>query len=108
MAQGPAPARSSLVFGVPLAVALTLAGCGFLGFHNRVGLRRAVVILALLAVAGTGGAVVWANAPRPEVPATEYKGRVVLEVVDDGDTVKMIPPRDMLVPAAHLVPQASR
>jgi hypothetical protein len=107
MAQGPAPARTSLVYGVPLAMVLALAGCAFLGVHNRIGVRRAEVLLALLAIVGTGGAYVWANAPQPEVPATQYKGRVVLEVVDGGDTVKMILPRDMLVPAARIVPQGS-
>jgi hypothetical protein len=108
LAQRVTPARSSLVFGVPLAVAFGIAGCGLLGVHNRLGVRRVVMILALLAVAGMSGAVVWAKAPRPEAPPAQYKGRVVLEVGSEGETVKMILPRDMLVPPARIVPQGSR
>jgi hypothetical protein len=107
LAQRAAPARSSLVFGVPLAVAFGIAGCGLLGLHNRLGVRRVVTILALFAVAGMSGAVVWAKAPRPEAAPAQYKARVVLEVVSEGETVKMILPRDMLVPPACIVPQDS-
>jgi hypothetical protein len=83
-------------FLLPIGVALAGGGLWLLGVRPRVG-RRGAVLLGLVLLGGVGATVAWGRAQLPPIPPhPPLKGQVTVEVVEEGDAVKLVLPRGML------------
>ena len=99
---------SPLVAAVGLTLALAVSGLGFFRLRNRPGGKGLGAVLALAAVLIAGRCPLQADAPPPPRPpawASLEGGKVTVEVVDDGDTVRLVVPKSQLAQwAAKLKP----
>ncbi len=100
----------ALEMPIPLAVVLMLSagGLGLVCFRGRRFTRAPLVFLFLLAVAGAGASMLWANAPPPmpnidshkiALPITNGKewklDKVRVEITEDGDTIRLMVPKSL-------------
>ena len=92
------PSPLAAVMG--MALALAVSGLGFLGLRNRPGGKGLALILALAAVLIAGRSPLQANAPVPFHSGPRRVslsgGDVRVQVVDDGDTVRLVVPKSRL------------
>jgi hypothetical protein len=85
------------VVAIPIAAALAVSGLWLTGLRPRLGARGLAVLLGVIVLGGVGAAVAWGHPqPPPPPPPVLLKGKVTVEVVEEGDTVKLVLPRDML------------
>lgn len=87
------PQGGTLLAGVSLALAASAAGL-WLVRRSRTGPGMALLLVGAIGVVGS--AVVYANAPppRPQPPTQLYSGKVAVEYVAEGNTIRLIlPPR---------------
>jgi hypothetical protein len=82
---------------IPVAAALAVSGLWLTGLRPRLGARGLAVLLGVIVLGGVGAAIAWGHPPPPPPPPPLLlKGKVTVEVVEEGDTVKLVLPRDML------------
>ncbi len=97
----------TILFPVGGAVVLSYAGAGFCLLCGRAVTRR---LLLLLALVGAGGGAVWATPPlrqaqRAESPAELPLDGVAVELVDQGDALRLIVPRPLAAKLRAAAPQ---
>lgn len=95
-AHASAGSRGWPVIGIPLAAALAVSGLWVTGLRPRLGKRGLVVLLGMIALGGAA-AFAWGRVQLPTpLPPPPLKGKVTVEIVEDGDTVKLVLNREML------------
>jgi hypothetical protein len=94
IAEQPRSRMPAILAGLFLTLSLTFTGLWLVRSRGLVGPRTVAIILAGVAMLGLGTALVCANAPapRPALPApiADNGDRVIIEVVEQGDAVKVI------------------
>jgi hypothetical protein len=90
VAHGKTSRLSMFLAGIFLTLSVSCTGL-WLSRQRLVGPRTVAIILVGVALLSLGGAVLWANGPAPGIrPAPDTSDRVIIEVVDQGEAVKLI------------------
>src|SRR5262245_28643402 len=90
IAHGKTSRLSMFLAGIFLTLSITCTGL-WLVRQRLVGTRTIAIILVSVVLLSLGGAVLWANGPPPGLRApVADTDRVIVEVVDQGEAVKLI------------------
>jgi hypothetical protein len=105
-----APSRTpAILAGVFLTLSMAFSGLWVVRSRGLVNGRTVAMILAGVALLGLGGALLWANAPPPPnlkaAPPVVNGDRVIIEIVEQGEAVKMILPKNRMAGLVGAVPQ---
>jgi hypothetical protein len=84
---------ATILAGIFLTLSVAFTGLWVIRQRSVFGNRAVAIMIASLLVMGIGAAIVLANAPPPPLPAAkaaDNSDKVVIEVVEQGDAVKLI------------------
>jgi hypothetical protein len=100
---------SMFLAGMFLTLSITCTGL-WLVRQRFIGTRTAALVLTGIALLSIGGAVLWANGPPPfrAAPVVDNSDRIIIEVVDQGEAVKLVVHKSRLAklvgPVAPIAP----